>query len=946
MTEDVDFDIRSTQPRAKRHKRLKWFLAAAALLIAVAVVPPMVSLNRYRNRIERLIATSLGRPVQLSSVGMRLLPWPAFELSDLSVAEDPRYGAEPVLHAGAVTASIRFLPLWRGRLEIGTISVDDASLNLVRSEPGRWNLDPLFRTAAVKAGSEENSAQARRAAPLPYLKATNSRINIKDGAEKLPFSLINTDFELWQESPGQWHIRLRGQPARTDVSLFQEDTGVVRLEASVGRAPALRDMPIHLDLDWRQAQLGQLARLVTGSDPGWRGDLTGEVHVDGTANTAEIRARLEATRVHRAEFAPAEPLDFDANCGFVYHYPQRTLEHLACDSPLGDGHIRLTGAMPRADEPLKLEVELEQVPVAAGLDALRTLRSDVPDDLEAGGEVSGKLAYAPAAADDRVQPASTASGERARKEAPDAPPPLTGSLTVNNFELSGAELKRPIQIAKIVLEPEENTLQETAQEAARETARETDRSQTAQAQASQAQALDGQVTLPAGGTAPMTVNFRLDREGYQVTLRGQANFERARELLRAAGVAGPAGLDALAGDPLGLDLHAEGEWLPAPAEGAELALAENGAAPASGALPGSFPDSPLGSLPGALPSALPGTLVDSLSGTVTVHDANWKADFLAHAVEISQATLHLGNGEFRWDPVEFAYGPVKGTASLTVPVSCAGPAPCPPQFTMHLGTVNAATLETAILGVRQKGTLLSDLIAKLDPESAPPWPQLEGQVTADALVLGPVTLKQPEAQLKIRKTGADITHLEAGLLGGKLDGTGSFERAASDDDKPQYALECELAGLNAQAVGRLIGEGWSGGALDAHGAVKLAGYTAEDLAGSATGKVHFQWRHGTVTVKNPGATDPAELVPAALKRFDAWTADAAIADGAIRVGSSEVKAGGRKLPLKGEVEFGDPPQVSFAEGAASGAHGTTRPAAEANGDQTTPAGTDARHTDP
>ena len=128
--------------------------------------------------------------------------------------------------------------------------------------------------------------------------------------EKLPFSIVNADLSVWQQNPGEWRIRLRGQPARTDVSLYQEDTGVVRMEATVRRAPDLHRMPVHLDLDWRQAQLGQLARLLTGSDPGWRGDLTGELHLDGTADAAQITTRLRAAGVHRAEFTPARGLRF------------------------------------------------------------------------------------------------------------------------------------------------------------------------------------------------------------------------------------------------------------------------------------------------------------------------------------------------------------------------------------------------------------------------------------------------------------------------------------------------------------------------------------------------------------------------------------------------------------------------------------------------------------
>src|ERR1039458_9492404 len=202
---------KNAQGRQRKRGRLWLALALLAVALAALIVPPWISVNSYKSRITRLMAASLGRPVRLSSVELRLLPRPAFVLTDLTVAEDPAYGAEPVLHANAVTAYIRLLSLWRGRLEIGTISVDEASLNLVRTGDGRWNLDSLFRTAAARAGSAVDGAGpgAQRKTPLPYLAATNSRINIKNGTEKLPFSLVSADLSFWQEEPGDWRLRLQ-----------------------------------------------------------------------------------------------------------------------------------------------------------------------------------------------------------------------------------------------------------------------------------------------------------------------------------------------------------------------------------------------------------------------------------------------------------------------------------------------------------------------------------------------------------------------------------------------------------------------------------------------------------------------------------------------------------------------------------------------------------------
>jgi len=122
--------------RGSKNKRWRLWGALAVLVVlaVVAIVPPLVSMNRFKNRITHLMSESLGRPVRLTSVELRLLPVPGFVLTDLTVDEDPAYGAEPVLHANTVKASIRLLSLWRGRLEISTISVDEASLNVVRTK--------------------------------------------------------------------------------------------------------------------------------------------------------------------------------------------------------------------------------------------------------------------------------------------------------------------------------------------------------------------------------------------------------------------------------------------------------------------------------------------------------------------------------------------------------------------------------------------------------------------------------------------------------------------------------------------------------------------------------------------------------------------------------------------------------------------------------------------
>ena len=875
MTEDAEV--------RHRRRRLVWLgLAAAAVLLAILVAAPLVSLTRYKSRITHLMSASLGRPVRLSSVELRLLPRPGFVLSDLTVEEDPAYGAEPVLHATTVTASIRLLSLLTGQLEISRISVDDATLNLVRASAGQWNLDPLFRTAAAKAGAGGAAGQ-HRAVPLPYLDATNSRINIKSGAEKLPFSLVETDLSFWEENPGEWRIRLRGQPARTDVIVQGADTGVVRLEGSIHAAAELRQMPVHLDLDWRDAQLGQLARLVTGSDPGWRGDLTAELHLDGTPEAAQIKTRLRAAGVHRAEFAPAAPMDFDANCAFVYHYSSHAVEGLVCDSPLGAGRLRLVGEMPAGGAQRKFSVEVNQIPVAVGLDALRTVRSGFGPGLEASGSISGKISYAEIALENgaRQKAAAVKAGRgRGHSAGLNSPQtgPLTGSLTVEGFRLSGDGLREPVLIPKLTLEPTVVPSQ--------------GQSTTGTQAVAGSPAMGAIVAVPAGAVVPLTVTTRFNLSGYQVAVRGQASVVRAKELAHLAGMGDAGSLDDLAGESVTLDLSADGPWMESEKTPLSGTSATNLAGPADSAVSGVAP-------------------ADRLAGTVILHNANWKADYLANHVEIQQATLHFDNSGagdasgFRWDPVIFSYGPVKGTASLTLSSGCTAGQTCATRFAVQFGALDAAALQAAILGAREKGTVLSELIQRLSPSSAAPsWPELEGTIKADSLTLGPTTLDQPVATVRILKTGAEITVFDAGMLGGRVHGGGTVNIGDAKPTRPAYALTGTFEKLSPAAVGELLGQRWSGGVLGANGKVELSGFTGAELASSAKGKLHFEWRRGTM-LQAAGTQDPMAA------RFERWTGDAEIAGGKVALTENQMLEGGQARKVEGNVRLELPAKLTI-----------------------------------
>src|SRR5256885_4940885 len=216
--------------------RKRAFGWAAVLMLLALIVPPLIPLSRFGTRIPRVLGGALGRSVSVSSVRLRLLPQPGFDLKDLVVGEDPSFGAEPVLTAPEVTASLRLTSLCRGRLEIGSLRLKDASFNLVRRPDGAWNIESLMMQAAKTPAAPTGKSRPEMRPRFPYIEVSSGRLNFKSGVEKKVVALTDADFALWLASENEWRARLEARPMRPDANL--SDTGTIEAEATGDRKDA------------------------------------------------------------------------------------------------------------------------------------------------------------------------------------------------------------------------------------------------------------------------------------------------------------------------------------------------------------------------------------------------------------------------------------------------------------------------------------------------------------------------------------------------------------------------------------------------------------------------------------------------------------------------------------------------------------------------------------
>ncbi|WP_348267182.1 AsmA family protein [Edaphobacter paludis] len=388
-------------PRHGHPRRFLFLGLALVALLLLAIVPPLISVNRFQRRIATSISQSLGRPVHLDRVTLNLLPLPGFTLDNLVVEEDPAFGSEPIIRANSVRATLRIRSLWTKRVEFSTISFTDPSVNLVHLANGKWNLESILLQASHIEAAPTAQKKAGPAPRFPYIEATGARLNIKLDQEKMPLSFTDAEFALWLPKPEQWHLRLKANPVRTDTSL--SGSGTIQVEGTLGRAASLRQVPIDLQGQWRDAPLGGATRLLFGRDAGWRGDMTLSAHVQGTVGQSSVETKFIANDARRADFIPKRPLNIEVECLGTATNLFHSFDQVRCSWPpsgsSGTQVLMLSGSLPDVRKPTSatVDVAIPGIPADTLLDWLHVVNERVPADVSMGGTLTGNISYHPGA---------------------------------------------------------------------------------------------------------------------------------------------------------------------------------------------------------------------------------------------------------------------------------------------------------------------------------------------------------------------------------------------------------------------------------------------------------------------------------------------------------------------------------------------------------------------
>jgi len=370
----------------------KWWkpaLALFALLIALQLaVSFLARTHRAHSYLVDRLERSFGRPVEVESFDVRLLPSPQLDAHNITVGEDSAFGYEYFLRAERLSAGLRWTGLLRGHFEFGTLSLSKPSLILVRNSQRRWNLERWLPPA--KTSAEQNSRIYGPPSPpapvhrLQKMEFDEGRINFKLQEDKLPFAFINVSGSVEQVSPGRWRLQLEAQPWRSGVAL--QSAGTIRVLGDVAGTSA-RLQPAQITLHWSDASLADIIRLIGGQDYGVRGLFALDVTAKSGISTEEgpedwtFSMQSRVGRIHRwdlTERADNPRVNVSAKGRWNVGARRLIAEQIAVESP--GSNLRGVFELIGGDSP-SLELRLDSMGIQAS-DLLAWYRAFHPDVAE------------------------------------------------------------------------------------------------------------------------------------------------------------------------------------------------------------------------------------------------------------------------------------------------------------------------------------------------------------------------------------------------------------------------------------------------------------------------------------------------------------------------------------------------------------------------------------
>jgi len=253
------------------------FLLITAI-IGVALLTPK---DVYKSRIEAAATSALGRDLTLNGdVGLSFFPRIAASIEDVTVANTDGFTSDHIIKAGALRGSVKWGPLFTGRVEVHEIAFIDANVDLEVLADGRANWESGTDDAEAPA---EPTSSGEINAGIDRARLVNAALTYRDGPADTVYTVSDLNMDasvtsLTDELTAKGDGLFEGDAFSFDLSLDSPQAVLDGKEASVN---------VTFQMDLIEATYNGTATL--GETPALAGAFTADApNIQALAEYAEI----------------------------------------------------------------------------------------------------------------------------------------------------------------------------------------------------------------------------------------------------------------------------------------------------------------------------------------------------------------------------------------------------------------------------------------------------------------------------------------------------------------------------------------------------------------------------------------------------------------------------------------------------------------------------------
>ena len=245
----------------------KFFLFLLGLIILVLIAATIFlltfDLNSYREYITEKISATLGRPVTIGHMEMKVSMIPTIKIHDIKISNPEHFMEDsPFLSIDSAEATMAVAPLFSKRIEVQDVKAKTIRLNLIQhGKRDNWTIEAPRQKPTAKVETTQKSAWQTR---VDSVSAQNIVVTYQNADKKYQLGL--TDFSLkqlkvlsvtvtWNELPFKVTATvddlLKLMRKEPDYLFNIETVGAdmaVKLAGSIGDTTTLKNLLLNVDI--------------------------------------------------------------------------------------------------------------------------------------------------------------------------------------------------------------------------------------------------------------------------------------------------------------------------------------------------------------------------------------------------------------------------------------------------------------------------------------------------------------------------------------------------------------------------------------------------------------------------------------------------------------------------------------------------------------------------